>query len=503
MTSTFSAPRDEGSPAGNAREFGFDSFPVASAYARGEDLGGSMNIATAATTAGDISARIDRLPATRAVWSAILLLSFGMFFELYDLLFSGYIAPSLVKSGLLTPTTPGLFGTTGVAGFIAALFTGLFIGTILCGFLADQLGRRVIFTTSLIWYTAANIMVAFQNDAFGLDVWRLISGIGLGLEMVTIGAYLSEISPKGLRGKAFACSQAIGFCSVPVISALAYFLVPTAPFGLEGWRWVVLIGALAAVLIGFLRFALPESPRWLARQGLIEEADRVLQGIEARVAEEYGGALPPPEPAAPVAAAGAFRDLWVAPVRGRVILMSLFNVFQTVGFYGFGNWVPSLLVKQGVTISTSLGYTTLIALAAPVGPLIGFFIGDRIERKIVIVTAAGAVLVCGLLFGATRETWVIIPMGVGLTLGNNIMSYSFHAYQQELFPTGIRARAAGFVYSWSRLSVIFSSFLIAYLLGAFGAQGVFVFIAGAMIVVMASIGLFGPRTSNLSLERIS
>jgi putative MFS transporter len=94
-------------------------------------------------------------------------------------------------------------------------------------------------------------------------------------------------------------------------------------------------------------------------------------------------------------------------------------------------------------------------------------------------------------------------MGVGLTLGNNTMSYSFHAYQQELFPTGIRARAAGFVYSWSRLSVIFTSFVIAYLLGAFGATGVFLFIAAAMLIVMATIGFFGPRTSNLSLERIA
>ena len=159
----------------------------------------------AGLTAGAISARIDRLPATRTIWTSILLLSFGMFFELYDLLFSAYIAPSLVKSGVLTPTTPGLFGTTGVAGFIAALFTGLFIGTILCGFLADRFGRRTIFACSLLWYTAANVMVALQHDAFGLDVWRLISGIGLGLEMVTIGAYLSEMAPKGMRGQAFAC----------------------------------------------------------------------------------------------------------------------------------------------------------------------------------------------------------------------------------------------------------------------------------------------------------
>ena len=113
----------------------------------------------------------------------------------------------LVKSGLLTPTTPGLFGTTGVASFIAALFTGLFIGTILCGFLADKFGRRTIFAASLLWYTAANVMVALQNDAFGLNIWRLISGIGLGLEMVTIGAYLSEMAPKGMRGQGLRVSR--------------------------------------------------------------------------------------------------------------------------------------------------------------------------------------------------------------------------------------------------------------------------------------------------------
>jgi putative MFS transporter len=462
----------------------------------------AVSAAPGQATAGEIAARIDRLPSSRTVWRAILLLSFGMFFELYDLLFSGYIAPSLVKSGVLTASTPGLFGTTGVASFIAALFTGLFIGTIACGFLADRFGRRGIFTVSLIWYTVANVMVALQNDAFGLNLWRLVSGIGLGLEMVTIGAYLSEMAPKPMRGRAFAASQAIGFCCVPIISALAYLLVPTKPFGLDGWRWVVLAGALAAAVIGFLRFALPESPRWLARRGRLDEADAILRRIEAEVEAETGRPLPPPGPPEPVSSAGRFVDLWRPPTRARVILLSVFNVFQTVGFYGFQNWAPTLLVAQGIGITKSLGYTTVIALAAPVGPLIGFFLGERIERKWVIVTCAGLILVCGLIFAGTRSGWLIVAMGLMLQLAANGMSYSFHAYQQELFPTGLRARASGFVYSWSRLSVIFSSFLIAYLLKIFGAEGVFVFIAGAMVVVMLAIGLFGPRTSNLALEKI-
>jgi putative MFS transporter len=75
--------------------------------------------------AGEISTRIDRLPATRTIWIYSALLGLGFFFELYDLFLSGYVAPGLVKAGILTPTTPGLFGTTGVASFIAALFAGL------------------------------------------------------------------------------------------------------------------------------------------------------------------------------------------------------------------------------------------------------------------------------------------------------------------------------------------------------------------------------------------
>lgn len=159
--------------------------------AAGRTLTDTPAIANTEDTAG-ISARLDRLPATRAVWKLIFLLSLGFFFELYDLLFTGYIAPGLVKSGILTSTTAGLFGTTGIASFIAALFCGLFIGTIACGFLADRYGRRAIFTYSLLWYVAANTVMAFQDTALWLNFWRFVSGLGIGVELVTIGTYMSE-----------------------------------------------------------------------------------------------------------------------------------------------------------------------------------------------------------------------------------------------------------------------------------------------------------------------
>jgi MFS transporter, putative metabolite:H+ symporter len=455
------------------------------------------------TAAGAIAARLDRLPATWTIWKLVILLSLGFFFELYDLLYSGYVAPGIVKSGILTTTTAGLFGMTGVAGFIASLFAGLFLGTIGCGFLADRFGRRAVFTWSLLVYTSANLILAFQSTATGLNFWRFVAGLGIGVELVTIGTYISELVPRQIRGRAFACEQAVGFLSVPAVAFLSYFLAPHKPFGLDGWRWVILIGAHGAVFVWFIRRALPESPRWLAQKGRLAEADRVLSKLEAAVAKEYGRPLPPAAAAEAVPIGGGFRDMWRAPYGKRATMMIIFNIFQTVGFYGFSNWVPTLLVRQGIRVTTSLLYSSIIAVAAPVGPMIGLWIADKFERRSVIVTSAGAILLCGLVFSQVSQAMLLITFGVALTLANNIMSYSFHAYQTELFPTSIRARAVGFVYSWSRLSAIFTSFFIAALLRRFGTTGVFLFIALAMLVVMMAIGFMGPRTRDLALEEIS
>jgi MFS transporter, putative metabolite:H+ symporter len=112
-------------------------------------------------------------------------------------------------------------------------------------------------------------------------------------------------------------------------------------------------------------------------------------------------------------------------------------------------------------------------------------------------------VICGLIFSQVRDTAMLVAMGVCLTLAGNIISYTYHTYQTELFPTGIRARAVGFVYSWSRFSAIFTAFIISSVLHNFGVTGVFIFIAAAMIIVMLVIGIMGPHTRNIALEKIS
>ena len=458
-----------------------------------------------AAAAGAIAARLDRLPATAAVWRILLLISVGFFFELYDLLLTGYVAPGLVAAGILSAKPTGIFSYDGAAGFVGFLFAGLFVGTIGCGVLADRFGRRPIFTVSLLWYTAANAAAALQTSAAWIDGWRFLAGLGLGVEMVTIGAYLSEFAPKRLRGRAFACCQAVGFCAVPIAALLAYLLVPRAPFGLAGWRWVMLIGTLAAAVVWWIRRGLPESPRWLAAHGRGEEADRIVAALEARVARQSGRALPPPEPVAPsiAATAAGFAEMWRPPYRRRAVMLIVFNIFQTVGFYGFATWLPTLLVARGVTVTSSLGYAAIIATAAPLGPLLALAFADRVERKHVIVAVAVLATASGLLLGGAASGPAIIALGVVLTLCNNVMSCTFHAYQQELFPTRFRARAVGFVYAWSRLSAVVTGFVIAATLDAFGVAGVFGLIAGAMAIVALAIGIYGPRTLGRDLDAIA
>ena len=181
---------------------------------------------------------------------------------------------------------------------------------------------------------------------------------------------------------------------------------------------------------------------------------------------------------------------------------SLYAFFQTIGFYGFGNWVPKLVSAQGVTIANSLEYAFVIALAYPAGPFLFMLFADRFERKCQIVAAAAGTAAFGLLFAQQRAAGAIIALGITITLTNNLLSYSYHAYQAEVFPTRIRATAVGFVYSFSRVSTIFTSFLIAYFSMHYGNAGVFAFIAISMTIAAGAVGFFGPPTHGRTLEEI-
>lgn len=106
------------------------------------------------------------------------------------------------------------------------------------------------------------------------------------------------------------------------------------------------------------------------------------------------------------------------------------------------------------------------------------------------------------IFSQVSEPWLLIALGVLFTLSSNVMSYAYHGYQAELYPTRVRARAIGFVYSRSRISAAFAGLAIGILLHGYGVPGVAVFIGISMLVAICVI-LLGPRTRGLALEAIS
>src|ERR1700738_1981280 len=126
-------------------------------------------------SAAMVSARLDRLPATAYIWKLIILLSLGGFFEVFDVALTGSLSPGLIRAGVFHAGVKGLFGLTDQATFGAVTFLGLFIGTIAFASVADRYGRQAIFTFSLLWYAAFTVLMAMQNRAIMIDLWRFVA----------------------------------------------------------------------------------------------------------------------------------------------------------------------------------------------------------------------------------------------------------------------------------------------------------------------------------------
>ncbi len=459
--------------------------------------------------AAALSARIDRLAPSRPLWGLVARISFGAFFEIYETALTSLIAPALVAAGIFHAGKGGLFGLPDLATFAFATFAGLFLGALVFSAVADRYGRRPIFTYSLLWYASATLVMSGLHSAAGLCLWRLIASVGVGAEVVAIDSYLSEMVPKGMRGRGFAISKSLQYTAVPIAGFTAVLLSKRILFGIDGWRFLLVVPVLGALLIWQVRRGLPESPRWLAGHGQFDAGLVIVERLEARIERLAGNKLPPaaaqsaasqePEPT-PIQAGYAL--LFRGALLSRTLMLIVASCAGAAAYYGFGNWLPTLLEARGVTIIKSLLYSTLIALSYPVAPLLFSYIADRSERKWQIVTGAAIVAIAGLLFARQTTAAGWLTFGLLLTIGNNLASYGTHTYRSELFPTSLRARGIGLVYSIERLVTAFNGYIVGFLLLRAGVRGVFVFLVAASLLNMLTVGIFGPRTSNASLHEI-
>jgi putative MFS transporter len=153
--------------------------------------------------------------------------------------------------------------------------------------------------------------------------------------------------------------------------------------------------------------------------------------MEALVSQELGAPLPAANPHPVEEIHGHLLDIFKPPYLNRTSMLMVFNFFQTVGYYSFASWVPTLLIAAGVTTTSSLQYSFIIAIAAPVGPLLAVRVADKFERKWQIVAAAMCIGVFGLLFSRQTNGGLLITFGVLLTCSKLVSSCATLAWLES------------------------------------------------------------------------
>lgn len=443
-------------------------------------------------TAGPVSiaSRLDRLPITSLHRRAVAAISVGLIFELYEIFLAGVVAGVLREQFHMNASLlPTLLGSA---------FLGMFVGALALGRMADRFGRRGTVNLGISLYAVFSLLGAFSTDPWMLIATRFAAGLGIGAVPALADTYLSDLMPPKKRGHYIAVAFTVGYCGVPLAGFLGRWLVPLHPLGLAGWRWMFLIGALAATAVVMLRTTAPESPRWLESVGRTGEAEAIVARFETEVRGSN------PSPSSPEydsdvvrtpLTRGSLRDLLERPYGRRLAMMVVFQILQPFAYYGFGTLVPLILLHKGYTTTNTLLYTALTFLGYPVGSVLSLLFIERVERKHQIVLSGIAAAVFGICFGYAGSAPLIIVFGLCFTLVSNIFSNAYHIYQAEIFPTRIRATAVSWTYSLSRISSGCMPFILIPLLDHHGVTPLFLVVAACVITAVVNIGVFGPRTN--------
>ena len=440
-----------------------------------------------------IAELLDAAPITRRHWRITLIVGLGLFFDIFDVFLAGVLGTVLTKSfGLSQATLPAVLGSS---------FLGMFFGAVFMGAVADRIGRRPAFLLNLATYSLFTFAGSFSPNAIVLIATRFFAGISIGAQMPLSDAYLSEVLPARVRGKLISLAYTIGFCGIPAVGLGARVLVPLNFLGVEGWRWLFVAGSLGAIVIWTLQRYLVESPRWLEAVGKGEEARQAAAFLIGMPANSTAS-IAPPETSKQVARK-SYGALFAPGNRRRTVMLYVFQVFQAIGYYGFGTMVPLVLAAKGFSVLSSLTYTTIAFLGYPIGSALSVLAMEKIDRRLLIIISALAMATLGLGLGFATSPFLIAALGILYTLVSNIFSNAFHVLQGEIFPTAIRGRAAGSAYGLSRLSSAAMPFVLLPVLNDHGAGAMFAVVAASMLIVIVDIGLFAPRTTGRKLEQIA
>ena len=448
--------------------------------------------------------RLDRLSVSAFHRRTAALLAYVFFFELGDLNSFAYAAPALRQQWQLSIAT--------IATITSASFVGMFIGAMTAGFISDHLGRKRALLLTTVWYSSMSLLNAVAWGVPSLFMARLLTGVGLSGMTVVAMTYIGEMFPSRVRGAFQARILMLGLIGIPATAYVARFAVPHADWG---WRVIFIWGALA-IFFPFFARRLEESPRWLERRGRFDDAEQVLGRIEresnkglARPENLVGlrGPLPRgssvdtgrPGPVEPGEQSIGIKGLIRSGAGGRALLLISVWFCQTLGFYGFNAWVPTLLAEQGFSIMRTLEQSSAISIGAVPGAWIASLIADRWERKYLIALVAVLVGTFGMIYGLSFNTWIIVIFGFLVAMSQQVFAPMLYAYTAECFPTNARNTGAGLSYGIGRLGNAVGPLIVAFLFTTYGYRSVFAYIAVCWVLVAMLILTFGPRMNARTL----
>jgi len=441
-------------------------------------------------TSVNTGSRLDRLPIGPFHRRIMMLIGIGMFFDGFDIYLAGTVLGVTLKTGFSTLPQNAMF--------ISATFVGMMLGSFATGFLGDRYGRRFTYQFNLLIFGLASLAAAFAPNMTILIACRFVMGFGLGAENVVGYSTMTEFVPAKTRGKWLGLMAVCVVTGLPISLLVASLVVPEF-----GWRAMFVIGGVGALIVWYLRKALPESPRWLEAQGRCEEAEALMRTIEKEAAN--AGPLPLPRPAAPVEKLG-LASLASPSLLPRMIVGSLALITINTLIFGFVTWLPQFFLQQGLTITRSFAYTLVIVLGTPFGALCGAFCADRVGRRHTIVGASVLTIALGTLYGtftATTAPWLILMVGFLLVVAIYIqVAILFGVYTPELFPTQVRLRANGICHTFGRAATIVSPFMVLWLSQTYGIAGVLALMVALLCLQIIAVWGWGVEPRQRSLEQL-
>ncbi|HZY13085.1 MAG TPA: MFS transporter [Beijerinckiaceae bacterium] len=432
-------------------------------------------------------ARLDRLPISSFHKRIFWLIGAGMFFDGYDL----YVGTNVLGSTVSTH-----FSTLGQnAQFVSLTFVGMTIGSLAAGFLGDAFGRRFTYQVNLLIFGIASLAAAFAPTMDWLIAARFVMGLGLGAEIVVGYSTLTEFVPPRVRGRWLALMALVVVSGLPATTILGSLIIPVF-----GWRPMFVIAAIGALIVWYLRKALPESPRWLESKGRTTEAEALLSEIE----RECGGAGAPLSPASLKAPLATARDLFGPALLPRLVVGCVVLIVINTLIFGFVTWLPTFFVQEGITLTRSFAYTVMISLAAPIGCVIGSFLADRVGRRPTIIGGSIATILFGALYPFMKDPALIVATGFCLLLAIYVLvALLYGVYTPELFPTEVRLRANGICNMFGRGATIVSPFIVVALFKAYGVSGVTSFMIALLVIQIAAVWFWGIEPARRGLEELS